>query len=338
MGDVESVQVVGLIGHPVGHSRSPQMQQAAFAALGISARYELWDTAPEHLAARVAALRDDHPGEHILGANVTIPYKTAVLPLLDAVAPEAQRHAGAVNTLVRGENAAGVTLTGHNTDVLALRRVLQEDNAWGERVDATDAPSRVRPIRRMLVLGAGGAAQAALGVGLLEGAEVWVAARRQSAALAALTALWQRQQHAMSGPYADAGAGADDAAMPSVWHARALALPNASEENGASAALRATLAITDVLINTTPVGTRDADATPLAPALLAQLPASAYVFDMVYNPPETALVRAARARGLRAVGGLPMLLYQGAEAFTLWTGRPAPLEAMRAALGLATAR
>ncbi|HKV86229.1 MAG TPA: hypothetical protein VJN88_16875, partial [Ktedonobacterales bacterium] len=60
----------------------------------------------------------------------------------------------------------------------------------------------------------------------------------------------------------------------------------------------------------------------------------AYVFDMVYNPPATALVRAARDRGLRASGGLPMLLYQGAEAFTLWTGQPAPLAVMRAELGV----
>ncbi len=67
--------------------------------------------------------------------------------------------------------------------------------------------------------------------------------------------------------------------------------------------------------------------------LLARLPAHALVFDMVYAPTETALVRAARTRGLHASGGLPMLLSQGAAAFTLWTGRAAPLEAMRDALG-----
>jgi shikimate dehydrogenase len=67
--------------------------------------------------------------------------------------------------------------------------------------------------------------------------------------------------------------------------------------------------------------------------LLGALPGHAFVFDLVYVPPETALVRAARARGLCASGGLPMLLYQGAAAFTLWTGREAPLDLMRDALG-----
>ncbi|HKB48455.1 MAG TPA: hypothetical protein VKC57_12205, partial [Ktedonobacterales bacterium] len=88
--------VVGLIGHPVAHSRSPAMQQAAFEALGISARYELWDTLPEELPDRVAALR----GRDMLGANVTIPYKRDVLPLLDRVTASARR-IGAVNTIVR---------------------------------------------------------------------------------------------------------------------------------------------------------------------------------------------------------------------------------------------
>lgn len=96
--------------------------------------------------------------------------------------------------------------------------------------------------------------------------------------------------------------------------------------------LVAALEQTTLLVNTTPVGTNDRNAAPIALDLLARLPAGAFVFDLVYSPPETALVRAARSRGLRASGGLPMLLYQGAEAFTLWTGQPAPVEVMRAAL------
>jgi shikimate dehydrogenase len=98
--------------------------------------------------------------------------------------------------------------------------------------------------------------------------------------------------------------------------------------------LAAALRKTDLLINATPVGMEDPDATPLDLALLRQLPSGACVFDMVYGSSDTALVRAARDMGLRASGGLPMLLHQGAAAFTLWTGRPAPLDAMRAALGL----
>jgi shikimate dehydrogenase len=290
--------LAGLIGYPTGHSLSPRMQQAAFDALGIPARYELWETPPEALADRIAALRA--PG--ILGANVTIPHKTAVLPLLDTIDPDALRHAGAVNTIVREQTPTGVRLAGHNTDVAALRRVLHEhgDSAPG---------------RRMLVLGAGGAAQAALGAALLEGLEPWVAARRLPSAREALDALWRRTR--LEQPA--------DRPCPSAWLDRALTLDDADR-------LYNVVATTQVLINATPVGTRDPDASLLPANLLAQLPPGAFVFDMVYNPPATALVRAARARGLAASGGLPMLLYQGAAAFTLWTGRPAPLDVMRAAL------
>src|SRR5436309_2742712 len=93
---------VGLIGHPIGHSRSPVMQQAAFDALGLPTRYEPWDT-PDvtALTERVAALRQ--PG--MLGANVTIPWKVAVAPLLDALDDGARRLAGAVNTITREETA-----------------------------------------------------------------------------------------------------------------------------------------------------------------------------------------------------------------------------------------
>ncbi len=277
------MRVAGVIGHPVAHSRSPAMQQAAFDALGMAARYELWDTPPEQLAARVAGLRAPEG----LGANVTIPHKTTVLPLLDAVATSASPPLAAVNTIVREESAAGVRLVGHNTDVPALRRVLAEQSAWAAG-------------RRMLVLGAGGAARAALAVARLEGVEVTVAARRVEGARAALAAL--APAHVLDLAETDALAGA--------------------------------LAGAHVLVNTTPVGMRAAEASPLPLDLLRQLSPTSFVFDMIYSPPETALVRAARALGLRAQGGLPMLLYQGALAFTLWTGHEPPLDAMRAALAL----
>jgi shikimate dehydrogenase len=293
--------LAGLIGHPVAHSRSPALQQAAFDALGIAARYELWDTPAEALAARIAALRQ--PG--YLGANVTIPHKAAVIPLLDALDPLAVRLA-AVNTIAReaAAESGSVRLVGYNTDVTGLRRALAERGAWTAG-------------RRMLVLGAGGAAQAALGVAALESAVVWIAARRVEAARAALDAFQRRAQ-------ADALALSDRGDEPD----HAIALDDAER-------LSAALATTAVLINATPVGTRDPDASPIPVALLRHLPAEAFVFDMVYNPPETALVRAARALDLRASGGLPMLLYQGADAFHLWTGHEPPLDLMRNAVGIA---
>ena len=291
------IRFAGLIGYPVGHSRSPAMQQAAFDALGIAARYELWETPPKKLAGRVAALRESG----MLGANVTIPYKSDVVPLLDYVAPDALRHVGVVNTIVREKTPTGSRLAGYNTDFLGLRRALREHGAWTAG-------------RRMLVLGAGGAAQAALGVAALEGAEVWVAARRPKAARAALEDLWRREHGEAPG-----------AAFPSDWQVHGLDL--ADED-----ALARVLPDIGVLVNATPVGTGDPEAIPLPARLLRRLPAGAFVFDMVYNPPETALVRAARSAGRRATGGLSMLLYQGAEAFTLWTHHEAPLNVMRAAL------
>jgi shikimate dehydrogenase len=270
---------LGLIGHPVGHSRSPALQQAALDAIGIAAVYELWDTPLDRLAERVAALRRPE----MLGANVTIPHKLAVMPRLDEIAPEA-RATGAVNTVVRREAGGDVRLAGYNTDVDGLARALDE----------VGAPSGAL---RVLVLGAGGAARAALAAAHRYAAAVRVAARDAAKARAALPGVEVLDLCASDG-------------------------------------LAAALSATDLLINATPAGMAASDQMPLAPDLLAALPGGAFVFDMVYAPAETALVRAARGRGLRASGGLPMLLYQGAAAFTLWTGHEAPIAVMRAALGI----
>src|SRR6266566_5171297 len=108
---------VGLTGDPVAHSYSPRFQQAAFDALGIPARYELWQTPASELPARVASLR----ASGCLGANITIPYKEAVLPLVDVVDPLAAR-IGAVNTIVHRNEY----LYGYNTDAPGLLRALVE--------------------------------------------------------------------------------------------------------------------------------------------------------------------------------------------------------------------
>jgi shikimate dehydrogenase len=286
---------VGLIGHPVAHSRSPEMQQAAFDALGIAARYEFWETPPTALDERMASLRQ--PG--VLGANITIPYKLAAMPYLDDLSWEARRVAGAVNTVVRYETASGVRLVGYNTDVTGLAATFREAG-----VDLED--------RRVLVLGAGGAAQAVVGLAIQEevGA-LTVEARRPEAAERLLAEVAVRL----------------DRDLPD---AQALDLRNEDE-------LRRALSAADVLVNATSAGLDDPEACPLDPALLALLPRDAFVMDMLYAVPETRLLRAAREAGLRAVNGLAMLLYQGAAAFELWTGRDAPLDVMRAALGLAPA-
>ncbi|HXX61709.1 MAG TPA: shikimate dehydrogenase [Candidatus Sulfotelmatobacter sp.] len=130
---------VVLIGHPVAHSMSATMQQAAFDAAGLDVQYELLDRTPLQLAATVEELRD----EAYLGANVTIPHKERVAPLMDRVADEAQA-TGAVNTVTR----EGKRLIGHNTDVGAFRVAL--DSLVG----------RQKMPRTAVVLGAGGGARA----------------------------------------------------------------------------------------------------------------------------------------------------------------------------------
>lgn len=133
------LNVVGLIGDPVAHSVSPALHDAAFAARGLPQRYALWPTPAAELAVRVASLRA--PG--MLGANVTIPHKSAVLPLLDEVDALAEA-VGAVNTIVRLPDGR---LRGLNTDVGGFGRALD--------VAGYNSAGRVA-----VLLGAGGAARA----------------------------------------------------------------------------------------------------------------------------------------------------------------------------------
>jgi shikimate dehydrogenase len=130
---------VVLIGHPVAHSLSGAMQQAAFDHLGIEASYELWDRAPAQLAEALAELR----GEEFLGANVTIPHKERVVPHTDRQTDEAHI-TGAVNTLTK----EGRKLVGHNTDVPGFKTAL--DKLVGKQ----------KMPRHAVVLGAGGGARA----------------------------------------------------------------------------------------------------------------------------------------------------------------------------------
>lgn len=125
-----------LIGHHIGYSASPVMHNAAFAALGMDARYEIADVSSSELAAAVDALR----GKGRIGANVTQPHKLAVCDLVDEASPDVER-LRAANTIVRD----GGRLVAHNTDLPALAAEL----------------GGIRPLRRAVVLGNGGAARAA---------------------------------------------------------------------------------------------------------------------------------------------------------------------------------
>ena len=139
---------VGLIGDPVAHSFSPRLQQPALDALGIPATYELWRTPAEQLLVRIRALCQ----QGCLGANVTIPYKEAVLPLLDVVDPLAAQ-IGAVNTIVNRDDY----LHGYNTDAPGLLRALHEHGLGSLQADGMISLKGYTAV----LLGAGGAARGA---------------------------------------------------------------------------------------------------------------------------------------------------------------------------------
>lgn len=268
-----------VIGHPISHSLSPAMHNAALAALGVDARYEAVDVEPQNLAGWVRAAH----GRDLLGFNVTIPHKEAIMASLDAVEGDA-RWAGAVNTVVPGP---GQTLRGTNTDTEGFRRSLAEEA--GTSVEG----------QNVVLLGAGGAARAIAVVALRDGAAQLTVINRHP----------ERAEKLLSDLESLRGAARVRALSPD--DPGALALVNAAA----------------VLINATSVGMASDD----MPVDASALPPRGLVVDIVYNPAETALLRAARALGARTLGGLGMLVFQAAAALELWTGLRAPVASMRAA-------
>lgn len=277
---------VGLIGNPVAHSYSPRMQQAAFDALGIAAHYELWPTPTHTLLERVRSLCD----EHYLGANVTIPYKEAVLALMDKVEPLATR-IGAVNTIVHRDGY----LHGYNTDAPGLLAALHEQGIGTMQEDGSISLKDFTAI----LLGAGGAARGAAFA--LAGAHV-----------AQLTIVNRNLERAQLLA----------AEVQQTYNSPVFSLNDPEFLVPHTASL---------IINATSVGMHD-EQTPLPAEILARFDSDTFVYDMIYNPTQTQLLCQALTMGMRGTNGLSMLLHQGALAFTLWTGKAAPLDVMRSEL------
>jgi len=267
---------LAVLGYPVGHSRSPAMQGAALAELGLAGEwgYEAIEVAPDAFEQRVRAM----PGEGFVGANVTVPHKGAALALADELSEEA-REIGAANTLVfesadQGGDADGVAIRAENTDAEGLLRALPA------------SPAGVRA----LVLGAGGAARAVVWALLREGAAVDV---------------WNRTGDRSRRLCADLGG-----------------TPVDSPEQPAYG----------LIVNTTAVGLHGEDPFAELPLAAGGFGAGQTVVDMVYGEGPTALLRAATAAGATTVDGIEILVQQGALSLEIWTGRPAPRDAMRAAV------
>lgn len=266
---------LAVLGHPVSHSRSPAMQTAALAELGLGGEwtYEAIEVAPEGFEPLVGSL----PGEDFVGVNVTVPHKLAALALADD-ASGAAREIGAANTL----SFAGGRIAAENTDGTGLIAALPEP------------PSGMRA----LVLGAGGAARAAIWA--LRDAGARVSVWNRTAAKAA----------ALAGEL-----GVAQAALPEEFDL----LVNATTVGLAAA--------------NAPSGT-----AAQAPADLKPLPVGAdainerhVVVDLVYGSSTTPLAAAAWRRGARVVDGLDVLVHQGAASLRIWTGLEPPLETMRRA-------
>jgi shikimate dehydrogenase len=261
------------------------MQQAAFDKVGIDATYELVDATVMELPGRIEEIRSDD----FLGANVTIPHKERVVPLVDRLTEEA--HAtGAVNTITR----EGKRLVGHNTDVPGFRKAL--DGLVG----------RQKMPRSAVVLGAGGGARAVVYGLITEGFQRVIVFNRHL-----------HRGEALVKHFGRSAAHMELRAMP--WH---------------ESVIESELSKTKVLINSTAVGL-SSDETPIPAELL---PPDLLVLDLVYRPRETRLLKDAKSAGAQAtMNGELMLLHQGAAAFELWTGQPAPLDVMRERMETAAA-
>ncbi len=273
-------RIYGVAGDPVRSSLSPAMLNTAFAQANVNAVYlPLLTRSAEELFALARALP-------LAGFSVTMPLKQAVLPFLDRIDPLAAR-IGAVNTVRREPDGS---FSGYNTDAAGVTTPL------AQHLELAGA--------RILVVGAGGAARAAVFACSDLGAQVFVVNRTHDAAgalahQAGATALpWEQLSHQ------PALEGFTDGLKDGPPDARTF----------------------DALIQATPAGMRG-NPTDLPPDL--EQVQTKLVFDMVYNPLETPLLRLARARGLDTISGLEMFVHQGAAQFELWTGQRPKLEAMR---------
>ena len=268
---------VGLIGYPLGHSVSPAMQQAAFDHYQLDLRYEAWETEPSELGNILAHLRLPST----LGANVTVPYKEAVMPLVDEL-DELAVEIGAVNTIV---NRYG-KLSGYNTDAGGFLRALKQEGGFD--------PAQ----KRVVLLGAGGVARAA-----------GFALARAGARSLVITDIIAERAHAL----------ASDLQRQGV-EIRVLL------QNGLQ--FMEALSGCELVVNCTPIGMKHSASEGQSPLEAALIPKGALIYDVVYNPLETRLLADAREAGARTLGGLAMLVYQGALAFELWTGKEAPIDIM----------
>jgi 3-dehydroquinate dehydratase/shikimate dehydrogenase len=271
-------QIFGVIGNPVGHSRSPLMHNAALKSLkrdGVYLPFEVDDVAS--FVCGFVHPRTRKLEWNLRGLSVTIPHKLAIIPYLDVVDATAKA-IGAVNTVV----IEGDELHGRNTDVIGAMKPL------ADMIDVKGA--------RVAVIGAGGSARAICYGLSWRGADVTIYARDLKKAQ-----------------------------------------PLGDEFKMRTSSLESFNGEADVVINCTPIGMRD-HSEGRSTIKAETLEGVKLVYDLIYTPEETALLRDAKHAGCQTLGGLAMLVGQAAEQFRLWTGLEAPVDVMwRAVRGDGTA-
>ncbi|MEG4284583.1 shikimate dehydrogenase [Microcoleus sp. A006_D1] len=314
-----TTKLLGVIGHPIAHSLSPAMHNAAISHLGVDFVYLPFPVKPGDLKAALAGFA----AIDLRGFSITIPHKQAILPLLAEVSPIA-RAIGAVNTVYLTDQG----WCGTNTDVEGFLAPLQtpptppcqggaKDDRPASFSDDRAVPSNPPPYQGgarggsdwsqkvAVILGNGGAARAVVaGCAQLGCAEIHVVGR-------SAPNLAEFQQSWVTSP------------MPvqnlqvHTWDDLSMLISQA-----------------DLLVNTTPVGMYPhGEKSPVSAAALDRISAGAIVYDLIYTPNPTQFLKDAQLRGARAIDGLEMLVQQGAAALKIWLDTESvPVDVMRQAL------
>jgi shikimate dehydrogenase len=291
-----STRYCAVLGHPIRHSASPAMHNAALEEMGLDWRYLAFAVHPEQLREAIEGAR----AMRFVGLNLTVPHKLLAMELVDELDSSA-REWGAVNTIrfearegssdwrglgeFAGEVPDDIRAVGFNTDADAVVRALEEGLGLGLRG------------LRVVLLGAGGAGRTA-------------ALKLASEGVGELCLVNRTAQRAVG-----------------------LAEEVRCRYPGVVVGVGYPVGSVDLVLNATSLGLRAGDESPLDSSRMGWERVGA-VYDMIYRPAETRLLREARAAGCRGANGLGMLLYQGARALELWSGRVVPVEVMRRALEL----
>jgi len=266
-------RLAAVVANPIKHSISPFIHNSAFEATNTNGVYLAWEVDEAELAETVANIRR----YQMYGINLSMPYKEQVIPYLDRLSEEACL-IGAVNTVVNREG----TLIGYNTDGKGFFKSL---------------PSFKISKKRLVLLGAGGAAKAILAQAILDGvSQISVFVR--SSSMEKTRSYLEKIQNAT-------GFRVDLFALEDVQN------------------LQDSITQADLLVNATNVG-MDGSSQPIPTSIV--LPEKLMVADVIYQPFETPFLKWARNQGNQSINGLGMLLYQAAEAFELWTGKEMPTD------------